>query len=128
VRSGPTVDSEKNDDVVDAAERGDELRAIAGGEDRTSFPLQLLHRRIVVECHDEHVAFASGGFEIADVADMKDVEAAVGECNRPPGGTFIAHTLGELFARHDLVSMYDLVPLCGLVTLHASPRCATQMR
>ena len=42
-------------------------------------------RRIVVDRHDQPVGFRGRGLQIADVADVQQVEAAVGERDRPPG-------------------------------------------
>ena len=75
----------EHDDVVDAAEGGDELRAIGGGLHRTPFALQRSHRRIVVHRDNQPVAFGRRALQIAHVADVQEVEAAVGERERPPG-------------------------------------------
>ena len=80
-----TVGSGKIDDVVDAAQRGDELGAIGGRHDRPARPLQRRDRRIVVDRDDEAIGFARGRLQVADVADVQQVEAAVGERDRAPG-------------------------------------------
>ena len=69
----------KDDDVVDAAQRRDELGAIRRRQDRPARPLQRRRPIVVVDGDDEAVGLARGGLQVADVADVQQVEAAVGE-------------------------------------------------
>ena len=92
----------KDHDVVDAAQRGDELRAMLGGQNRPALPLQRLHRGIVVDRDDEQVGLLRGGLEIAHVADVQQVEAAVGERDRAAGRARRRDAVDERVAREDL--------------------------
>jgi hypothetical protein len=69
----------KNDDQVDGTQRRYELGPVFGSENRPLLTLQGPHRLIVVDRDDQHIGFLCRGLEIADVPDVQDVEAAVGE-------------------------------------------------
>ncbi len=83
--SRSTVALGKQDDVVHGAERGDQLRAGGAGQDRPARSLQRAHRVIVVDGDDQAIGFARGAVEVAHVADVQEVETAVGERDRAPG-------------------------------------------
>ena len=72
----------EDDDVVHAAQRADQLRAIGRGQDRPPGALQRGHRPIVVDRHDQPVGLGRRALQISDVADVQQVEAAVGERDR----------------------------------------------
>ena len=74
----------KDRHVVHAAERGDELRAIRRRQDRPARALQARHRRVVVDRDDEAIGLARRRLEVADVADVQQIEAAVGKGDRAP--------------------------------------------
>ncbi len=76
----------KNDDVGDAAQGGDELGPILFGEERPVGPLQGRDRPIVVDGDDEAIGFARGRLEVADVAGVQQIEAAVREGDGAAGG------------------------------------------
>ncbi len=80
-----TVGSPKTVTAEHRAQRRDQLGAIGRREDRPSRPLEGAHRGVVVHGHDQHVGFAGRGFEVADVADVQQVEDAVGERHGPAG-------------------------------------------
>jgi len=69
----------EHDDVVHRAQRREHLRALARRHHGAPRPFQPRHRRVAVDADEEHVAERAGGLEIADVADVQEVEAAVGE-------------------------------------------------
>lgn len=69
----------EEDHVVYGANRGDEKRASVFIENGTAGAFQRAYARICVDTDDENVALAAGAFEIADVADVKRIEAAVGK-------------------------------------------------
>jgi hypothetical protein len=82
--------------VVDAAQRRDELRACRGRQHRPAGPLERVHRVVVVDRDDEAIALRARALEIADVADVDDVEAAVRERDAPARASIGGHVLGEL--------------------------------
>ena len=57
--SGVTVGSGKIDDVVDAAQRGDELGAIRGRQDRPAGAFQRAPPTIVVDRDDQAIGLAA---------------------------------------------------------------------
>ena len=69
----------EDDDVVDAAQRGDELGAIGRRQDRTARALQPGHRPIVVDRDDQAIGFGRRALQIPHVPDVQEVEAAVRE-------------------------------------------------
>ena len=69
----------EDDDGIDALERGEDFRALALGQHGTARAFQLANAGITVESDDEHVAHGPREFEAANVAGVKQVEAAIGE-------------------------------------------------
>ena len=74
----------EDDDGVHARERGEDLRALGFGRDRTVRPLDGPDRSIRVHADDERVAERARLLEVADVAGVQQVEDAVGEDDRLP--------------------------------------------
>ena len=74
----------EHDDVVDAAEGGDELGALRRRQDRTPFTFQRRDRCIVVDRDDQAIGFLGGGLQVAHVADVQQIEAAVRKGDRLP--------------------------------------------
>ena len=85
----------KDRDVVHAAQGGDELRPISRGQDGLPWPLQPLHRRVVVDRHHEAIGFARRRLEVANVADMQQIEAAVRKGNRATGRSLAGNLLQQ---------------------------------
>ena len=50
----------------------------------------------------ETIAFAFRAFEIADMTDVQEIEAAVGERDRQAAGAIVADALGQSGAIEDL--------------------------
>jgi hypothetical protein len=71
----------EEDDVVDGTKGGYQTGAGAFVEDRASGTFESAGAGVAVDGDDQRVAEGAGGFEIADVADMENVEAAIGEDN-----------------------------------------------
>lgn len=69
----------EDDYVIDGTERGDELRASDLIEDGAAGPLEVADARVRIDADDENVSFAAGSFQIANVADVERVKAAVGK-------------------------------------------------
>ncbi len=93
----------KNDHVVDAAEGGDELRAITRGQYGPARPLPP-RRGIVIDRHDEAIGLGSGGLQVADVPHVKKVEAAVCEGYRSAGASFGRDDRDELLPVDDFLN------------------------
>jgi hypothetical protein len=71
--------------VIDRGEPGEHLRALGELQDRTPGALQPADRVVVVQPDDEDVAERARGGEVANVAGMEEIEAAVGEHDPRPG-------------------------------------------
>ena len=77
----------EQDDVVHAAERRDDLGALGRGDDGPSGPLVCKRAEdVAVHRHDEEVALPARALEVAQVADVEQVEQAVRERDGGPGG------------------------------------------
>ena len=63
--------------MVDLPERRQDFGALGRGHQRPALPLQPGHRRVRVDPDEEHVTQPSSGAQIANVADVEEVEAAV---------------------------------------------------
>ena len=53
-------------------------------------------RDVVVDRDDQAIRFGGGGLQVADVADVQQVEAAVGEGEGPAGCAVGAHEIDEI--------------------------------
>ena len=72
----------EQNDVVDTTQGCDELGTIRSGEDRTPRPFESGHRSIVVHRDNETVRHFCRALQVPDMADVQQIEAAVGEGNR----------------------------------------------
>ena len=78
------VELRKHDDVVHGPQRADELGPVGGGQDGTPRPLERPHRLVAVDGDDQPVGLRLGTLQVADVADVEHIEAAVGQRDRSP--------------------------------------------
>src|SRR2546422_6557017 len=69
----------KNEDGVDTRKRGDELRPLPLGKQRTIGSLGLADRAVPVDCDHQVVAKRTGLAERADMAHVKKIEGSIGE-------------------------------------------------
>jgi hypothetical protein len=67
----------------------------------TARTLQAADAAIVVDAHNEDVAFAARTFEIANVADVESIEAAVGKDYAIATALMLCKFVLERFARND---------------------------
>src|SRR5207302_1801301 len=67
------------DQVVDATQGGEHPEPVVQAVDRPARPLEAADALVGVDADDEHVAQRLGLAQVADVAAVEDVEAAVGE-------------------------------------------------
>src|SRR5437762_2867164 len=68
----------ENHDVIDAREPGKKLRPLRRSENWPLRTLQLAYRLIAIETNDQNVAETLGCLQASQVADMQDVETAIG--------------------------------------------------
>jgi hypothetical protein len=69
----------EDDRIVDAAQGSHYLRTLVLRDYRATWPFVAANRGIRVDAHDQYITQSAGGFEIADVADVEQVEGAIGE-------------------------------------------------
>ena len=87
---------------VHAGERREDLGALPRRGERAPRPLEAPHRGVGVDADDERVAEFPRLLEVADVADVQQVEAAVGEDDFLAGALEAADGLGQRVAADDL--------------------------
>jgi len=71
-------------DGIDATEGGEDAGTVLFGDDGTGGTLELADGVIAIEADEQGIALGAGGFEIGDVAGVKQVEAAVGDHETTP--------------------------------------------
>jgi len=72
----------ETDHEVDRFQRGNDLRAFAFHDNRSTGALDSAHGRVAVDGYDEHIPQCLGLRKKTDVADVQQVEAPVGEDER----------------------------------------------
>ena len=100
---GAHVGLGKHDHGVHVGEGGQNFGALGGGHQRTPGALQAAHRLIRIETDHEFSAELLGGAEIADVADVQQVETAVGQDDALAGAAPFLDAAAELIAGKDFV-------------------------
>jgi hypothetical protein len=71
----------EDEDSVDAFEAGEDLGALVLRDDGAAGSFEGANAAIAVDANNEEIAKGAGGFEAADVARVKEIEAAIGEDN-----------------------------------------------
>jgi len=92
----------KNDDRVNVLQRRQNLGALGGRHHGPPFTLQGAHGGIGVDRDNQFAAKFASGAQIAYMADMKQVEAAVGESDAFACAPPLGHTQAEFVARNNL--------------------------
>src|SRR5262245_9051195 len=69
----------EDDHVVDVGQGGQQLHTLDGRDEWSAGALETGYRGIGIHPDEQHVAQAPGGPKIADMADVEQVEASVGE-------------------------------------------------
>src|SRR5580700_5483554 len=95
------VELVENNDVVDCGQRCDDRCAGSFGHHRAAGAFALLGAGIGVEGYDEDVAFGLRALEIADVADVEQIEDAIREDDFPVGAPVFFENSVEAFAGED---------------------------
>ena len=88
----------KDDHVVDEAERGDQFGAVGGSQNGPPLSFQRPDRRVVIDRNNQLVGFLRSSGEVANVADVQQVEAAVRKRHRPAGAACIGNQCQEIGA------------------------------
>jgi hypothetical protein len=107
----------EHDDIVDEAESVDQLRAVRGGQDRPPLPLQRAHRLVVVDRDDQSIRFGRAAAQIANVPDVQQVEATVGERNRAAGRAIARNRNGKLPFEQDHARRPSSDPSCNQLSV-----------
>ena len=66
-------------DVVNCAKGRDRLGSLALRDEGAALAFESVHLLVAVYADDEEVAEVASAFEVADVPDVQEVEAAIGE-------------------------------------------------
>jgi len=91
----------ENNDSVNILERRQNLRALGLRHHRPSLTFQGTHGSIGIDCDNQFALKFTSGVQIAHMAHMKQIEAAVGEDDAIPGAPPIRNTQPEFVARHN---------------------------
>src|SRR4029453_4060363 len=79
-----------------------QLGSVLGGEHWTTVTFQRSDRSIVVDGNDQEVRLLRRRLEVPHVANVKQIETAVGKRNAPSRRSRIQNTGGERLSRQDL--------------------------
>jgi len=91
----------KKYDVVDRPQGGNKLRTRLLIEDRAAGSLECANAAIHIDADGENVALAASSFQVADVPDVKRVEAAVRKSDPLAASLVIGKFCAKLIARDD---------------------------
>ena len=92
----------ENDDGIYVGQRRQNFRAFFGEYDGASFTFQRAGGGVGVHGDDEFASEFASRMEVADVADVEDVEAAVRECDASAGAAPCGDSLLQFVARDNL--------------------------
>src|SRR6185436_12747646 len=70
---------------------------------RTALAFEPPHGTVAVHAHHEHVGLRTRAFQVTHVADVQDVEAAVGEGHRAAGRARLLHPPPDFVEGPDLL-------------------------
>ena len=101
------ADGGKDRDVIDARERRQHLGAIGFPIERPRGALERADGVVAIHGHGQDVAERAGGLQIAHVADVEQIEAAVGENQLPAFAGQCLADGGELFGGDDLLGGHE---------------------
>lgn len=94
----------KDCDVIHCAERGEDLRAIVLVVERATSAFQSANGGITIEAHSECIAETPGCFEVPNMSDVEQIEAAIGNYKPLTACTEGLRESRELIELHDLRS------------------------
>ena len=84
-------------DVIDGAEGRDDFGALARGHGRPPRPFQPCDGCVLVHRDNQAIGFGGRALQVSHVADVQQIEAAIGKRNRAPRGAIVrdgVHQLG----------------------------------
>lgn len=91
----------KNNHEVHAPQRGENFGTIVLRGDRTVRPFQFSHRAIAVQAYGQSIAQCPRLLQIADMAGVEQIEAAVGKNKTPTLPVHQVTPFGQLACCHD---------------------------
>src|SRR5208283_3732982 len=100
---GAHVELGKNHDRVNVGQRGNDLGAFILRHDRPAFTFKRVHRFIGIDGDHELATQRPGSPQVAYVANVQKIEAAVGQRDVLAGTPPFLHALAEFAARQDFV-------------------------
>jgi len=92
----------KNDDGIDGGESGQNLGPFISWNHRAALAFERTDGIIRIDRHNNLAAEFAGGVEIAHMADVQQIEAAVGQRDASTGAAPFGHALLELASGKDL--------------------------
>ena len=92
------VELVENYDVVHKFQRGDERRTRTLGENWAAFAFQFSGTGIGIDSDDEKIAFLFCGLQVANVADVQQIEDAIREHNFAAGMAMLIEDAVQTFA------------------------------
>ncbi len=92
----------ENDDGVDVRESCENLRPLFSGHQRAAFAFERANRIVGVDRHHEASTDLLGGSKVADVPNVQQVEASIGERDAITGGPPGFHLLAQTCAIENL--------------------------
>ena len=99
---GAHVGFGKDDDGVDVSQGGDDFCAFVLGHDGASVAFQSAHRRVGVDGDHQLPAEGFGRAQVADMADVQQVEVAVGKSDAFAGTAPLLDATAKLVAGQNL--------------------------
>jgi len=91
----------KDNHVVHAAHRGDELGSLARRKHGSPGTFETRDRQVVVDGDNQSICFGRGALQVPDVADVQQVETAVGERERTSSLTVARDSRQEICLGED---------------------------
>ena len=102
--------SAKNDDGIHIRRARRESPRVRRRASWPAFPLQCANGIVAIHRDDEFAAEFARRVQIANVADMQQIEAAIGQSDAITGVPPVRHALLKFLARNDLLDgeMYSM--------------------
>jgi len=97
----------ENYDVIHGGESGDEFGASLLGQDGSAGALEIANAGVGIYRDNEDVSFALGAFEIAGVANVKNVKAAVSKDDAAAAALFVLKARAKRFVAENFCACVD---------------------
>jgi hypothetical protein len=105
---GADVEFGEDYDSVDIGQRGYNFGALFGGHDGPALAFEDADRFVGIDCHYEFSAQSFGSAQITDVADVQQIEIAIGQRNALAGAPPFLYALAKLAAAQDFIVCVQL--------------------